>query len=77
MVVVRMAYWVAITVSDWVDARDKRRRIQRSLNDGLTLKQILDLKKEGEAVMRRSNAPTVVIPPPSERKERGGGSSRY
>lgn len=35
---------------------------------GLSLKDLLELKRLDDERLRRSQAPTVVIPPPSERR---------
>lgn len=44
---------------------DKRKAKQKAKE--LTLKDLLDAKRDTE-LLRRTQAPTVVIPPPSERE---------
>lgn len=36
----------------------------------LSLRDLIDLKRQQDESVRRSSAPTVVIPPPSERFEK-------
>jgi hypothetical protein len=72
--VVELAFNLAERIAGWLEAREKKAKAAPS---GLSLKELLEIKRLNDSQVRRTQAPTVVIPPPSEREKRGGGSSRY
>lgn len=69
--VVELAFTIAERVAAWLEAREKR---AKKPSPGLSLKELLEIKRLNDTQVRRTQAPTVVIPPPSERS---GRSSRY
>ncbi len=82
--VIDLAFALAEHVSDWLDKRARKKRLPRPTPSGLSLKDLLEIKKANDAAQKKSEAPTVVIPPPSEwgkltpaGPKRGGGGSRY
>lgn len=66
---------IADALSVWLQRREQRRGLPPPST--LTLRDLLEIKKESDSYARRTQAPTVVIPAPSERKERGGRGPRY
>lgn len=72
----RIVDWV-IRIADLLLRLGESKRKSAPPPSTLTLRDLLEIKKESDAHARRSQAPTVVIPPPSERRERGGRGPRY
>ena len=58
--VVDVLFAVAEAVSKLADRKKKP--------EGLTMKDLLDLKRKDDELARKTQAPTVVIPAPSERE---------
>lgn len=60
-VIIDVLFAVAEGVSALMEKRKKRPQ-------GLSMRELLDMKRQDEDLVRRTQAPTVVIPPPSERE---------
>lgn len=71
----KAALWIIerlFDVAELVSAASDRSAAKRKQlgPSPLTLKELMEIKRQDEDLYRRTNAPTVLIPPPSEREKR-------
>lgn len=60
---------LGFTIAEGIDRLlTRRKQRKRRERDGLTWRDMAELKRASEDLARRQSAPTVAIPPPSERE---------
>lgn len=66
--VLKIVDWLFAGAELAVGLNDRLRKRKAPASSGLTMRDILELKRLDDERVRKSTAPTVVIPAPSERR---------
>ncbi len=57
---------LGFAIAERIDAWSTKRKKRKVEPIGFSWKDVLEIKRQSDTAVRRSEAPTVVIPPPSE-----------